>query len=93
LFQDEFRFYASNAVDPDAVEAFQQRIQLLLGSDIHELYMQQVKRNVTTDRGESNLGLLTIAHDYAARLAWRFETLSGDGSEIIVVTTMARLAL
>jgi hypothetical protein len=93
LFRDEFRFYASNAVDPGEVEAFQQRIRLLLESDVHELYVQQVERNVTSARGESNLGLLTIVHDYDARLAWRFETLSGDGGETIVVTTMVRLAL
>jgi len=94
LYKDEFRFYASNPIDSQAVGPFQARIQGLLTEDIDALYMRQLKQNVTeTGRTESNLGLLTIAHDYRARLAWRFETIEHDGAEITLVTTLVQLKI
>ena len=94
LYDAEFRFYASNAIDPQAVQPFQARIRRLLTEDIETLYMQQLEENVATpDSTESNLGLLTMIHDYGANLAWKFETISHEGSEIILMTTMARLTI
>lgn len=90
LFQDEFRFYASNAVDPQQVDAFQQRLQLLQTEDPHKLYMEQVERNVAKDSGGSQLGLLTVINDYGATLAWKFEVIALEPA-FIVVTTMVRL--
>jgi hypothetical protein len=94
LFKDEFRFYAKNAIDPKSIEPFQARIQELLTSDMDSLYIQQVERNVTEEgQRESHLGLLTMARDYDGRLAWKFETLSGERTEFTVVTTMVRLVI
>jgi hypothetical protein len=94
LHQDEFRFYASNAIDPEAIEPFQARIRELLTEDIDMLYMRQLERNVTDEnRTESQLGLLTIIHDYDAHVAWKFETLSHETAEITLVNTMVRLAI
>ena len=94
LFKDEFRFYAKNAIDPEWIEPFQARIQQLLSSDMDDLYIQQVERNVTEEgQRESHLGLLTMARDYGGRLAWKFETLSGERAEFTVVTTMVRLVI
>ncbi|MBN1218905.1 MAG: ATP-binding protein [Anaerolineae bacterium] len=88
LYQDEFKFYASNAIDPAAVADFQRRIQTLLTEDTQELYLQQVERNAAGDSAGSHLGLLTMINDYGANLAWKFE-----GVEIIMVTTMVQLAV
>jgi len=94
LYQDQFRFYASNAIDPDAVEPFQARIQALLTEDIDALYMQQLEENVAPEGPtKSNLGLLTIAHDYDARLAWKFVTVAHEGVDVTVVTTMVALGV
>jgi hypothetical protein len=94
LYLDEFRFCASNAIDPQAIKGFQERIQKLLNEDIETLYWQQVKTNVADEgRGESTLGLLTMRYDYDALLAWKFESLEHEGADITVVTTMVRLKI
>ena len=94
LFKNEFRFYAKNAIDPKSIEPFQARIQELLTSDMDDMYIKQVERNVAEEgQRESHLGLLTMARDYGGKLAWRFETLSGEGTEFTVVTTMVRLVI
>jgi hypothetical protein len=94
LFKGEFRFYASNVIDPQSIESFQARIEEFLTSDLDDLYIRQVGRNVTEEgRRESHLGLLTMARDYSGQLAWKFEALSGEESEFTVVTTMVRLVI
>jgi hypothetical protein len=92
LHQDEFIFYASNAIDPGAVEPFQARIQEILTEDIGTLYMRQLEQNVAAEGpSESHLGLLTIAHDYDAHMAWKFETIKHEHVDAIIVTTMVHL--
>jgi hypothetical protein len=92
LYQEQFVFYASNAIEPGAVEPFQTRVQEMLTEDIDTLYMRQLERNVAAESpSESHLGLLTIAHDYDAHLAWKFETIKHEHADIIVVTTMVKL--
>lgn len=94
LYRDQFRFYASNAVDPQAIKGFQERIQKLLNEEIETLYWQQIKTNVTNEgRGESTLGFLTMRYDYDALLAWKFESLEHEGADITVVTTMVQLEI
>jgi hypothetical protein len=92
LYQDEFRFYASNAVDPKNVDVFQQRIQELLTGNPQELYLEQVERNVAEERTGSGLGLLTMMNDYEARLAWKFKAIALEPA-FIVVTTMVKLVV
>ena len=93
LYQNEFRFYASNALDPETIEPFQARIQRLLDHDPQELYLEQLKANAAQqDYSNSQLGLLTMLHDYGARLAWKFSDLP-DRSGGIVVTTMVQWRL
>lgn len=92
LYENEFRFYASNAVDPKVIDSFQQRIQTLLAGDPQTLYLEQVEQNVAEDREGSGLGLLTMMNDYDARLAWKFEALALEPA-YIVVTTMAQLII
>jgi hypothetical protein len=91
LYQDEFRFYASNAIAPEKVEAFQATIQELLSEDPAELYMQRLEDNARAPKdGRSRLGLLTMLHDYGEQLAWKFEPAPHHPG-VLVVTTMARL--
>lgn len=93
LYEDEFKFYTRNAIDPQAVGGFQVRIQTLLTEDTQMLYLEQLERNAADESSTgSGLGLLTMVNDYGARLAWKFETLSQD-LEIITVITMVQLAL
>jgi hypothetical protein len=92
LYENEFRFYSSNAVDPKEIDDFQQRIETLLTEDTQKLYVEQVERNVSEDRPGSGLGLLTMVNDYGARLAWKFEAIALEPA-FIVVTTMVQLDL
>jgi hypothetical protein len=93
LYQGAFRFYASNFIDPQAVEAFQARIQDMLTQEPIELYMRQLEINAADETGGvSCLGLLTMLNDYDARLAWKFQARPHD-PEGIMVTTMVQLTL
>lgn len=92
LFEDEFKFYASNAIAPHAIEELQTRIQALLTEDPQHLYMEQVEKNAAGESSGSQLGFLTMVNDYQARLGWKFET-SSQNSDVVIVTTMVHLAL
>jgi hypothetical protein len=85
--------YVTNSVDPQAVAAFQQTIARLLTEDIDTLYMEQLMLNAESDSEDgSSMGYLTMLHDYGTTLAWKFAPLLQD-PEVVVVTTMARLAV
>jgi hypothetical protein len=93
LYEGEFRFYTSNALDPQSVGDFQARIQALLTEDTQTLYLEQLEKNAADERNTgSGLGLLTMVNDYGARVAWKFEMLS-QNPEIITVKTMVQLVL
>ncbi|MBN1991274.1 MAG: ATP-binding protein [Anaerolineae bacterium] len=93
LYQDHFKFYARNAIDPQTTTDFQTRIQVLLTQDPQALYLQQVERNAANEYcTDSGLGLLTIINDYGAKLAWKFET-DAAAPEVMMVTTMVQIAL
>ncbi len=95
LFEDEFRFYARNPIDPVSLQGFRELIQKLLVADPLELYLQQIEHNAVSEDGNvSQLGLLTMMTDYNATLAWKFESLEpSPGMEILIVTTMVSLSL
>ncbi len=90
LYQQYFRFYASNAIDPASIPDFQAWIRRLLTEDPGMLYLSQIERNVANEADHiSQLGLLTMLNDYGASLAWKFES-DLKNPEIIVVTTMVQ---
>jgi hypothetical protein len=92
LYEGGFKFYARNAIDPQTTAAFQARINDLLTQDPGILYIQQLEKNARADDSSgSHLGLLTMIHDYDARLAWKFETLEHAGAKLTLVTTMVSL--
>ena len=92
LLKNEFKFYTSNAIAPDAIEDFQARIKALLTGDPQQLYVEQVEKNAAGENSGSQLGLLTVVNDYQACLGWKFET-SPQNPDVVVVTTMVGLNL
>ena len=91
LEPDAISLYVTNSVDPQALATFQQCIQRLLTEDPHDLYMEQLLRNVEADHGGSaGLGILTMLNDYGATIAWKFEPVAPE-AEVMTVTTMVRV--
>jgi hypothetical protein len=92
LFQDEFKFYASNAIAPNAIAELQTRIEAILTEDSQKLYLEQIEKNAAEESSGSQLGLLTMVNDYQARLGWKFET-SSKAPGVTIVTTTAQSAI
>jgi hypothetical protein len=92
LDQDKVRFYASNSVNPDAVEGFQALIQRLLTEETNELYMETLMKNEEEENSGSGVGYLTMINDYGAQLAWKFEPYD-DYPEMMKVTVLVRLPI
>jgi len=92
LSDSDLRFYVTNSIDPRSVKNFQRLIRDLLTGDPDEMYIRQLENNAVDENNDSCMGFLTMLNDYNACLAWKFETVQQD-PEIVVVTTMARLAI
>lgn len=93
LSDNDLKFYVANSIDPRTVKRFQHTIRDLLTGDPDEMYIHQLEKNALDESdGDSCMGFLTMLNDYGARLAWKFETVH-QNPEIIVVTTMVRLAI
>jgi hypothetical protein len=96
LYQDCLILSAKNTIPPENVKKFQSFLKVL--KDLHEdelkqLSLQEIKKAAETGNTDvSRLGLLTMLKDYKVKLGWRFETVQ-QIPEVIVVTTMARLAI
>lgn len=87
LCPHELFFYISNCVDAQAGEKFQKYINILLTENIEELYLKQLESNALDETHTiSQMGLLTILHDYHAKLAWKFETIQDRVSYQLVIT-------
>ncbi|MBN2004964.1 MAG: ATP-binding protein [Anaerolineae bacterium] len=96
LHERELRFYTSNAVAPENLEPFLNRVRKLMTEDTAELYIHQIEQNALSENaGGSCLGLLTMIHDYDAQLAWKFEEVicGTASSELILVYTLVRLVI
>ncbi|NJN87000.1 MAG: ATP-binding protein [Leptolyngbyaceae cyanobacterium SL_7_1] len=81
-------FWACNAIDPTGIEQFQAFIQELITKNPSELLIRQVEKNSVEEWESSGLGLLTIMDDYAAKLGWKFDTLTQTPCVTIVTTTV-----
>lgn len=93
LEDDKLVFAITNSISPDAVRKFQAFIHELITKDPEELYVRQLEKNAADENcTASGLGLLTMLHDYAAKLGWKFETIQSN-PEVIAVTTMVQLAV
>ena len=86
-------FQLTNSIAVEQTSRFQSLIQRLLNGDPSEMYLAQLEKNALEENHTtSSLGLLTMLHDYSAKLGWKFETL-GDRSYEIAVTTMVQLKI
>lgn len=74
LYENQIIFRVINYTDQPTVERYQQFIQNLLSSDLDAFYMQQLEKTALGEGG-SNMGMLTMMNDYAARFGWKFESL------------------
>ncbi|MBF2065357.1 MAG: ATP-binding protein [Calothrix sp. C42_A2020_038] len=90
---EQVRFFATNSINKNSIEAFQEFIEKLIVSDPEELYFKQLEKSAgNSEINISGLGLLSIINDYSAMLGWKFDTVK-EKPEIITVTTMVQLCL
>lgn len=83
----------TNSIPTQALDKFQALIQVLLDEDPAELYIRQLENNACNDNyNSSGLGLITMKHDYLAKLGWKFETVQKE-PKVVAVTTMVQLTL
>lgn len=73
LYEDKIIFQSINHTSPAIADKYCRFIQQVLTSDLDELYTQQLEQTALGN-GESNMGLLTMMNDYAARFGWQFQT-------------------
>lgn len=93
LHKNRLMFLATNSINPQAVENFQETIQELTMRDPGELLIQQMEKNAEDDTNtNSGLGLLTMMNDYLTKLGWKFETIPKN-PEVITVTIMVQLMI
>ncbi|MDY6783367.1 MAG: ATP-binding protein [Cyanobacteriota bacterium] len=94
LRSDRIVFTASNSVKPDCIEEFKAYLERLTNSEPQEMYIHQLEQNAADDNcTASRLGYLTTIVDYEAKLGWKFETVRGEESTVVMVTTMVQLAV
>lgn len=82
-----------NSITIKQTKHFQQQINKLLDGNPSEMYLAQLEQNALEENQKfSNLGLLTMLHDYDARIGWHFEPLV-DHCSAVSVTTMVQLLI
>lgn len=79
LYEKEIIFQVINYSDLNTIERYQHFIQDLLSSDLESFYIQQLERTAM-GLNESNMGILTMIHDYAAKFGWEFQVVSHNPS-------------
>lgn len=92
MHSDRLVFQATNSVNPNTLNSFQNYIHQLTTLDPNELYIQLMEADESAGMVSSGLGLLTMMTDYLAKLGWKFETINTD-PRIILVTTMVQLMI
>lgn len=93
LYLNKLVFLITNSVQSDAMQNYQAFIQESLTSEPSEMMMRRLEQIAKDNTLKSSgLGLVTMMNDYAARLGWKFETLSED-PQIIKVTTMVQVSI
>lgn len=91
LLKETVVLFSTNCVSLSVLEKFQSVIQKLINSDPEELYIQQLEMIAENENSfDSGLGLLTIMHDYSAKLGWKTEPIQKD-FRTTTITTMVQL--
>ncbi|MBE9040685.1 ATP-binding protein [Oscillatoriales cyanobacterium LEGE 11467] len=93
LLPDRVIFLTTNAIEPKTINDFQDFLKKLIDSDLEKLYVNQIEQSVVCEnKMSSQLGFLTMALDYMAKLGWKFERMK-DNPELTQVTTMVTLEI
>lgn len=90
---DKILFLITNGVHTESINFFKLRIQELLNSNPHELYIERLEQSAESEGVTSGLGLLTMLTDYAAKLGWKFESSLKEQKPLVTVTTMVQLEI
>lgn len=91
LYSDRLVFVVTNSIPPQAVSKFQTLIANSIDSDLEQLYIRQLEKNLADeDNTQSGLGLLTMMKDYLAKIGWKFVIVQQE-PEVISLTTMVQL--
>ena len=86
-------FQLTNSIAVKQAQKFQTLIDRLVKEDPGEMYIAQLEKNALEENdANSSLGLLTMLHDYGAKLGWKFESRSNEVQDI-AVTTMVLLKI
>lgn len=89
LYDDYIRVYVKNCTLDESVVGLKAFIDRLQKSDPQEMYMQQLEAaSEDESMNTSGMGLLSIMHDYEAKIGWRFEK---DEKNLPVITTMIQI--
>lgn len=91
LYAHEIIFEVTNYTSPTWAATYQSFIETLLAADLDEFYTQQLEKTAT-GTGPSQMGLLTIMHDYGAKMGWSLQPLA-DHPETVKISVMACLPI
>lgn len=89
LYEEKIIFQAINHAAPAIADKYRRFIEQILTSDLEELYTQQLEQTALGN-GESNMGLLTMMNDYAARFGWQFRA-SSTSPDTVQVSVLVHL--
>lgn len=91
LLNETVILFSTNCVSFEALDKLKKVIDKLTNGDPEELYIQHLE-NLAEDENntDSGLGLLTIIHDYMAKLGWKIEDIE-NYSDVMNITTMVQL--
>ena len=93
LLSNRLIFLTTNIIESKKIDRFQTFLNTFINSDLETFYVQQIEQSVVSDdRTSSQLGFLTMALDYMAKLGWKFETVKNN-PKFTQVTTMVTLDL
>ena len=93
LLSNRLIFMTTNAIESQKLDRFHTFLNKFINSDLETLYVQQIEQSVISDdRTSSQLGFLTMALDYMAKLGWKFEPVKNH-PKFTRVTTMVTLDL
>jgi hypothetical protein len=93
LLEKTVVLFSTNHVSEWQLTKLRETLDNLLAGDPEELYLRQLEKLAEEDDSDtSGMGLLTIVHDYQAKLGWKIE-IEGDGEGAIEVTTMVELTI
>lgn len=84
LLENQIVISENNSASKQQAANYKTFIDKLISSDPMEMFMEQLEAKAIDD-SSSGLGFLTMINDYAAELAWQFDSI-GDQDRVIITT-------